>query len=215
MGTSLEVKWKCHLLSRIRLFCSLPGSSVHGILQARILEWVAFSRGSSQLRDWTQASCIAGRFFTVWAIREAQISLTFNNFKQKSLRNLYTGLDSKIAPNSEVFMRLRKDSKKIPPFLMRKMKGGNMLVWETGGNPSFLPSLLFWYPNNSTAVAAKRCSWWLGKYLELWEKWALFHDPKNYNPKNVRQILIVFWISLLITWPGYRYSLRNWTMEWN
>ena len=45
---------------------SLPGSSVHGILQARLLEWVSmsFSRGSSQPRDWTQVSCIAGRFFT-------------------------------------------------------------------------------------------------------------------------------------------------------
>ena len=53
--------------------CSPPGSSVHGILQARILEWVAipFSRASSQLRDWTWVSCIAGRFFTVWATREA------------------------------------------------------------------------------------------------------------------------------------------------
>ena len=50
---------------------SLPGSYVHGILQARILEWVAipFSRGSSQPRDQTQVSCIAGRFFTVWATR--------------------------------------------------------------------------------------------------------------------------------------------------
>ena len=52
---------------------SLPGSSVHGILQARILAWVAvpFSRGSSQLRDWTQVSRIAGGFFTIWATREA------------------------------------------------------------------------------------------------------------------------------------------------
>ena len=47
--------------------CSPPGFSVHGILQARILEWVAFPffRGSSQPRDWTQVSHIAGRFFTV------------------------------------------------------------------------------------------------------------------------------------------------------
>ena len=47
--------------------CSQPGSSVQGILQARILEWVAisFSRGSSQLRDRTQVSCIEGRFFTI------------------------------------------------------------------------------------------------------------------------------------------------------
>jgi len=47
--------------------CSLPGSSVHGILQARILQWVAMpsSRGSSQPRDQTQVSCIAGKFFTI------------------------------------------------------------------------------------------------------------------------------------------------------
>ena len=53
--------------------CSLPGSSVHGILQARILEWVAisFSRGSSWARDRTRVSCIAGRFFTNWAIRKS------------------------------------------------------------------------------------------------------------------------------------------------
>ena len=53
--------------------CSPPGSCVNGILQVRILEWVAilFSRGSSQLRDWTQVSYIADRFFTIWATREA------------------------------------------------------------------------------------------------------------------------------------------------
>ena len=53
--------------------CSLPGSSVHGD-KARILEWVAMPslRGSSQLRDQTQVSCIADRFFTSWGTREAQ-----------------------------------------------------------------------------------------------------------------------------------------------
>ena len=58
-------------LSRVQLFVtpmdySPPGSSVSGILQARILEWVAifFSRGSSRPRDWTHVSYIAGRFFT-------------------------------------------------------------------------------------------------------------------------------------------------------
>ena len=47
--------------------CSPPGSSVHGILQARILEWVAisFSSRSFQPRDQTKVSCIAGRFFTI------------------------------------------------------------------------------------------------------------------------------------------------------
>ena len=60
------------------LDCSPPGSSVHGILQARILEWVAisFSRGSSRPRDWkciSRVSCIAGGFFTCWTIWEAQV----------------------------------------------------------------------------------------------------------------------------------------------
>ena len=54
---------------------SPQGSSVHGISQARILEWVAisFSRGSSWPRNWTYVSCIARRFFTIWATREAQV----------------------------------------------------------------------------------------------------------------------------------------------
>ena len=53
--------------------CSPTGSSVHRISQARILEWVAisFSRGSSWPKNWTWVSCIAGRFFTIWATREA------------------------------------------------------------------------------------------------------------------------------------------------
>ena len=53
--------------------CSLPGSSVYGIFQARVLEWVAisFSRGSSQPRDWTRVSRTADRCFTIRATREA------------------------------------------------------------------------------------------------------------------------------------------------
>ena len=50
--------------------CSPPGSSVHGVLQGRILEWAAifFFRAFSQPRDQTSVSCIAGRCFTIWAI---------------------------------------------------------------------------------------------------------------------------------------------------
>ena len=52
--------------------CSPLGSSVHGILQAGILEWAAipFSRGSCHHRDWTHVSCVAARFFTIWTTRE-------------------------------------------------------------------------------------------------------------------------------------------------
>ena len=60
---------------------SLLGSSVHGILQARILGWVAilFSR-SAWTRDWTQVSGIAGRFFTTWATTEAPVQ-SFAHFQ--------------------------------------------------------------------------------------------------------------------------------------
>ena len=57
--------------------CILPGSSVHRILQARILEWVAisFSRGSSWPRDRTLVFCIVGTFFTVWDTGEVPLLL--------------------------------------------------------------------------------------------------------------------------------------------
>ena len=69
-----EVAQSCLTLCDL-MDCSLPGSSVHEIFQARVLEWVAisFSRGSSQPRDRTRVSRIAGRRFTVWATREAHV----------------------------------------------------------------------------------------------------------------------------------------------
>ena len=77
-GISLNYRKKVKLPSRVQLCnpmdCSLSGSFVHGIFQARILEWVAisFSRGSSWPRDWTWVSSTAERLFTVWATREAK-----------------------------------------------------------------------------------------------------------------------------------------------
>ena len=60
---------------------SPTSSSAHGILQARILDWLAisFSKGSSWCRDWSPVSCFAGRFFTAWAIRKSQ-NITFVSF---------------------------------------------------------------------------------------------------------------------------------------
>ena len=67
-----------HVWPFVTLNCSLRGSSVHGILQARILKWAAMpsSRGSSWPRDWTRVSCMAGSFFTVWATRKLYIRET-------------------------------------------------------------------------------------------------------------------------------------------
>ena len=73
--------------------CRLLRSFVHGILQARVLEWVAisFSRGSSQLRTQTQVSCIAGRFFTDWAMREAHLCINHPLHAANGLVSLYLG----------------------------------------------------------------------------------------------------------------------------
>ena len=64
--------------------CSLSGSSVCGIFQARILGWVIipFSRGSSWPRDWTGVCCIAGRFLTLWAMREALLKCIYQTINR-------------------------------------------------------------------------------------------------------------------------------------
>ena len=76
---SLSPVWLCDPVD-----CSPPGSSIHGILQASILEWVAisFSRGPFQPRDQTQVSDIAGRCFNLWA------SLSRASFKNRKQGNL-------------------------------------------------------------------------------------------------------------------------------
>ena len=69
------IKWsKVKVAQLCPTLCNPTAYTVHGIFQARILEWVvfSFSRGSSQPRGWSKVSHIAGGFFTSWAIREAQ-----------------------------------------------------------------------------------------------------------------------------------------------
>ena len=79
--TNWPIKVKVKVAQSCPTLCDPIDHTVHEILQARILEWVAvpFSRGFSQPRDWTQVSHIAGRFFTKWAIREVNASLNTIN----------------------------------------------------------------------------------------------------------------------------------------
>ena len=81
--------------------CSPPSFSIHGILQARILEWVAisFSRGSSLPRDWTQVSCIADRLFTIWATREASSGIEIFKKSVSLMRNFLKRFSSNIKIN--------------------------------------------------------------------------------------------------------------------
>ena len=74
LPTELLGKPKVKVAQSCLPVCDPMGCTVHGILQARILEWVAFpfSRRSCQSRDWIQIFCTAGRFFASWATGEAQ-----------------------------------------------------------------------------------------------------------------------------------------------
>ena len=77
--------------------CSLPGSSVHGILQARILEWfaISFSRGSSGPRNQTRVSCIVSRVFTDWTTREVWLNeFNFAVHSQKLTINVIWGINT-------------------------------------------------------------------------------------------------------------------------
>ena len=90
--------------------CSPPGFSVHGILQARILEWIAipFSRGTSQPRNRTLVSCMAGRFFTVWA------TAMVNNFTLELREKSSTHWISLLKKVGETTRPFRYDLNQIP-----------------------------------------------------------------------------------------------------
>ena len=84
--TENEVSQSCPTLCDLT-DCNLPGSSIRGIFQARILEWVAisFSRGFSKTRDWTWVSRIVDRCFTIWATKEVNVPLVSLIFLKISL----------------------------------------------------------------------------------------------------------------------------------
>ena len=79
--SSIDMKVKVKVAPTL---CSPMEYAVHGILQARILEWVAFpfSRGSSQPRNWTEVFCIAGGFFTGWVTREAPVDMSLRKLQE-------------------------------------------------------------------------------------------------------------------------------------
>ena len=118
--------------------CSSPGSSIHGIFQARILEWVAiaFSRGSSQPRDETWVSCTAGRFFTNWATREAPYKSTIlMKFQSTSYWAIF-------------FLKHNKVSLKFT--WKNKPSALNKICWK---GEAWLPVIKMFYKNSANKIA--------------------------------------------------------------
>ena len=105
--------------------CSLPGSSVHGILQARILEWVviSFCTGSSRLRDRSWVSRIVGRRFNLWATREAP---TGSHFKLFSVSNRESSNYFSSFRSGNTFC-MQENHRKFSGLLCESSKG-NLLV---------------------------------------------------------------------------------------
>ena len=149
--------------------CSLPGSSVCGILQARILEWVAisFSRGFSQPKDWTWVSCIAGGFFTIWATREALIYIIF-----PSLFCIYLLLYKCTYVRLLLLFFLSQS-----PFFC--------FTGEASSNPKFMFSWV-WKPLGHQADATKTISIWELPLIEMapWTKSNRVSCPVLISVKN-------------------------------
>ena len=108
MLVTTEVKWSEVAQSYLTLWdpmdCSLPGSYVHGIFQAIVLEWIAisFSRGSSWPKDRTQVSCIVDRRLTVWATREEFLTVKVMEKSKHLYHPIGTAFQgNKIAPVDE------------------------------------------------------------------------------------------------------------------
>ena len=115
--------------------CSPTGSSVHGILQARILEWVAisFSRGSSRPRDQTQVSHTAGRCLNLWPTREANIYV-YVHLKPQILKEIspeysLEGLMLNLKLQYFGYLMQKTDSLK-KTLMLGKTKGGRRRGWQ-------------------------------------------------------------------------------------
>ena len=127
--------------------CDPMDYTVRGILQARILECVAFpsSRGSSQPRDQTQASCIAGRFFTSWATREAP-----KKWRNTVILSPHTGAAQPISSEYDgpwPMVITRGASRASDTFSAKTM--ALLVPLETSGNPTVWTwSQLFYHPGN-------------------------------------------------------------------
>ena len=132
--------------------CSPPGSSVHGIHQARILEWVAtsVSRRFSQLRDRTWVSCRAGRFFTIRATREAQNERHFRRRRHTnwglqpvSNQHLFPHLDhsQEISTGEDNDNQGKRASN---PLVHRTLLHGSNFMVPQGGHVTRCHSLSFW-----------------------------------------------------------------------
>ena len=151
LWTECAWKWKVKVTQLCPSLYNPKDYTVHGILQARILEWVAFpfSRGSSQPRNQTRVSCIAGGFFTSWATK---CLLPIHIMKPWHLMWLYLGMGPLMS-----WLRLNKVTREGPSsngisILMREEAAESSHPWKghvrTHQEDSHIPpKFLCWSPD--------------------------------------------------------------------
>ena len=150
--------------------CSLPGS-ISEIFQARILEWVAisFSRGSSQTRDRTWVSRIAGRRFTVWGTR--QLSGWPTNWRINTLQNFSHRNESSVLHVRLPRLQVRHQEKESPEHLVLKASGAWMQeLCRTGGNRDST-SFVHWDPGQKQWLHRSLGQTFLLVFESLLERW--------------------------------------------
>jgi len=146
--------------------CSLPGSSVHEIFQAIVLEWIAisFSRGSSQPRDWTLVSRIVDRCFTAWANKNYIKLILFqfssvqfsHSVMSDSLRphELQHARPPCPSPTPEVHSNSRPSSQWCHPAISSSVVPFSSCPQSLTASKSFPVSQLFAWGGQSTGVSA-------------------------------------------------------------
>ena len=142
--------------------CSPPGSSIHGILQARILEWVAisFSRGSSRPRDRTQVPHIAGRYCNLWATREVPIFFFFLLIELRFLYSDWSEYKSSLLP--QAFCNFRQLIQPVWLFISLSVKYSiYKSTWQRVVTQSYFQSLSEIFRNHLKGI----------KKLLLYAKW--------------------------------------------
>ena len=129
LKTMLCIVTQSYLTLRDPLDCNSPGSSVHRIFQARILEWVSISSTSGSSRPKDQ---IAGRFFTWWVIKEAQQILDKSHCRYCMISHIY--VESKIVQQTSDYNKKEADSEnKLVVSRGRRKWGGAVQGWRIRG----------------------------------------------------------------------------------
>ena len=191
--------------------CSPPDSSVHGILQPRMLEWVAipFSRGSSGTRDRTSVSCITGRFFTIWATGDCHFesSILWIHLTASLIGGsvtLVTGVDW--STNQEILILVLSvwpwagniSSPSMFSWCFRFSSGQRGRSWRRGRELLLLWSCLSLSPRGSQ-------SWLVPGTSSLWPSFAV-RSPQFWEPLDFGTMHSLVW-TLNSGWPWPSSSL--------